>query len=286
MGSNTMACIEKSLLVLKFTALVLVACVSTSFAREGPSSGNLWSETGQPIRLAASDAGQRALIQERNIRDALINDPPFTYEEAAPPPQNPPTIPAPVQGAYIPAPAHKPAAIPEMLVRGYSMDPSGAINTIGMDGVVRTVDGSRPIKLVFPPEYGLPPKVVGGVRPAPPPPQVSLAEIAVRGYSVDPSGAIIIIGMDGVIRVLDGSNPVKLVFPPEYGLAPQIVGGGSTATTAAPLVQSSGSVDVSAAPAEVQASGTGNVELPVELITEGVGALLKQINKGKSKRSR
>jgi hypothetical protein len=120
------------------------------------------------------------------------------------------------------------------------MDPTGAINIVGMDGVMRTIDGSKPVKLIFPPEYRLAPQIVGGARVAAPPPSPisSPVEIAVRGYSIEPSsGAINIVGMDGVMRRLDGSQQVKLVFPPEYGLAPVIVGGGTPAPPSGGQIQ-------------------------------------------------
>lgn len=290
-----MAAGKKILRILGLTLFVIFAYVSVTPAQENLSTG-AGSGAAPLIRLAASDGGRRALIQERNVRDSLINDPPFSYGEAGTEPPGAPlsqgsmsAFPTPVKPAYAPAAPPAPAAMPELLVRGYSMDPSGAVNIIGMDGVIRTVDGSRPIKLVFPPEYGLAPQIVGGARAAAPPPApVVLEEIAVRGYSIDPSGAIIIIGMDGLIRVIDGSRPVKLVFPPEYNLAPQVVGG-AAAPPAGSQAQSYGPASISAAPqgsgAEVQGAA-GGVELPVDLISEGVGVLLKQINKGKSKKSR
>ena len=257
----------------------------------------------------ASEGGQNSLVQERNLRDALISDPPFStptpesVAQAAPPPRNtqapPPapaaspykvpenTAPAQVQPAYVPTPPAQPAGIPEVIVRGYSMDPSGAINLIGMDGVVRTIDGSKPVKLVFPREYGLAPQIVGGTRPASQQyPAAQPAQLAVRGYSINASGTIIILGMDGVFRKLDGSVPVTLVFPPEYGIAPQTVGGGAAPAAGAqtqvyPSVAQDSQQPAEAVPAKV--SGSGAAELPATIMQEGIGAVMRQIQKGQKR---
>jgi tetratricopeptide (TPR) repeat protein len=58
----------------------------------------------------------------------------------------------------------------------------------------------------------------------------------VRGYTVDQNtGAISIIGMDGSLGVLDGSRPIRLIFPPEYGQQAQVVGGGRGARSGGPM---------------------------------------------------
>ena len=229
--------IRKSLLVFSFAAFAFFICYLVSPAKES------FSGSGQDglLRLAAaSQSGGNSLILERDLRDALISNPPFSGPAPEVAAQAPPPAPVQVQPAYAPSAPAPPPGIPEVYVRGYSMDPTGAINIVGTDGVMRQLDGSQKVKLIFPPEYRLAPQIVGGARQAapPPPPTSSLVEIAVRGYSIEPSsGAINIIGMDGVMRRLDGSQQVKLVFPPEYGLAPQIVGGGSAAPASGGQIQ-------------------------------------------------
>lgn len=268
---------------------------------------------------AAATGGQNSLLQERNLRDAFISDPPFSApaadSAAAVPPagtlpaQSPqaadPSSPVQPRSAFVPAPSTaRPTEVPELLVRGYTVDPSGAVNLIGMDGVLRTIDGTSPVKLIFPPEYGLPPQIVGGTRPAAQPYQAAVpAQIAVRGYSIHPSGVIIILGMDGTIRTLDGSVPVTLIFPPEYALPPQTVGGTATPATGgqmqvyAPVApgaqQPSGStpaqVVVGGQSGSVGSSGGTEVqssigsEIPAAIIQEGVSAIFRQIQKGSKK---
>ncbi len=278
--------IRKSRLVISFAAFALFICYLVSPAKES------FSSSGQDgvIRLAASGGGQNSLSMERDLRDALISNPPFSGpapEVAAPAP-----APVQVQPAYVPSAPAPPPGIPEVYVRGYSMDPTGAINIVGMDGVMRQLDGTQRVKLIFPPEYRLAPQIVGGARLAapPPPPVSSPVEIAVRGYSIEPSsGAINIIGVDGVMRRLDGSQQVKLVFPPEYGLAPVIVGGGSAAPASGGQIQaySPGTgapgpqQPAGAAPPQVviiqqQPAPASQSSSPADVL-EGVGSILRGI---------
>jgi hypothetical protein len=155
-----------------------------------------------------------------------------------------------------------------MLVRGYGIDPSGAIVIAGMDGNFRMIDGSKPVKLRFPPEYGLPPLIVGGGIGPPSRADTALpsdfAEIAVRGYSMNPSGGITVIGMDGYIETISGVNQVKLVFPPEYGIPPVIVAAG----TAAP-----------AAGGQAQGKDAQSGVESASKILEGIGNILQNIPK-------
>ncbi|MEM5787153.1 MAG: hypothetical protein AAGU11_07525 [Syntrophobacteraceae bacterium] len=295
-----MAGARRNLPIRGIALLVLIACGISMSALENAS--------------AAPARGKNALIQEREVRDALISNPPFTGTAAeqasaqpvapAPSPASiyaPPPHPASVQetvqhsapsqpaSVYVPAPPPA-TAIPELMVRGYSVERNGVVNIIGMDGLLRAIDASRPVKLVFPPEYGLAPQIVGGTtRAVAPPPIVMPVEIAVRGYSIDPSGHINIIGVDGVLRTIDGSRPVKLVFPPEYGLAPQIVGGGSPAPQegsqafGAEVMVSQPPTPPPQAGIEVRSSGTLG-DLPAALIQEGVGVMIRQMQKGKKSR--
>jgi hypothetical protein len=156
--------ITKSFLILSFPACILFACWGVSHAQDRFSDSR---QDGTMLLAAASRGGQDSLSQERDLRDALLNNPPFSgpAPEMAAPAAAP--APAQVQPAYAPSAPASPPGIPDVYVRGYSMDPTGAINTIGMDGVMRQLDGSQKVRLIFPPEYRLAPVIVGGGSASP-----------------------------------------------------------------------------------------------------------------------
>jgi len=283
--------IRNGLLVISSLMLFLFALVMVFLVQEALSDTRL-GDAAQPVHFAASQVSQNSLSLERDLRDALINDPPFSgsaQESTAPlsppasvtvAPEQKPAL-AEIQPARSPSVPAPQSSIPEVNARGYSMDQMGNINIVGIDGVIRTFDGSKPIKLIFPPEYGVPPMVVGGVRLVPPPPSAAsqLPEVAVRGYSVDPSGSINIIGMDGVMRTLDGSKQVRLVFPPEYGVPPQIVGGGALPPSDENQTQTAATRQVlftQSAPAPSKDSDS-----TTDLMQDGVNAVMKRMLKGR-----
>ena len=283
-----MAKTRKSLLILSFAAFIFFAHGPVSPA-QGGSADLRKGGAGDLIRLAASRGGQNSLGLERDLRDALISNPPFSepaqesVAPAAPAPapyqSQPSSAPAPAPpvrwkvkspGAAPPPPPPAQAVVSELLVRGYGMDPSGAIIVLGMDGNFGTIDGSNPVRLIFPPEYGLAPVIVGGGLGPPPRAATPLprdyAEIAVRTYSIGPSGGITIVGMDGYIQTVYGVNKLKLVFPPEYGLPPVIVAAGAAAPAAGGQAQAN--------------DPAANAEAASQVM-QGIGTILQNIPRGR-----
>ncbi|MHC1725727.1 MAG: hypothetical protein AB9866_06935 [Syntrophobacteraceae bacterium] len=197
---------KKGLPVLGLVALALFACWTVSLSEQG-LAGSTQSWSGDTIRLAASRGGRDSLSLERDLRDTLMENPPFygspepgvPGEYPQPPTQSPEatqymlpqrTEPRQVRPAHTPAPPPS-SRLPELYVRGYSVDATGAISIIGMDGALRKIDASRPVKLIFPPESGLAPQIIGGSGPVPPAgghARVYGSETAAPGLQRDPAG--------------------------------------------------------------------------------------------------
>ncbi|MFZ2448513.1 MAG: hypothetical protein WAW37_19305 [Syntrophobacteraceae bacterium] len=335
-----MAKITKRLLILSLAALLLLSLDALSLAGKGPSDARQ-DLSGSFMRLAASaaqgrqysgrddagaggrgpaqsidpglfmefegprDSGARsARDRELDLRDEFMNNPPFSTS-AQPPAgttgyRTPSTVaPAQVDRGRVPsAPAPSRAPQAEMEVVGYAIDPTGTIQVMDMNGVLLTVDGSRPVRLVFPPDYGLAPVVLGGASgragnaPTPslqlPPPGRLPVQIFVREYWTEQDGSIFLIGMDGIIRAFDGSRPVKLVFSREDGRAPVVVGGGRSTVPASgsgtdAQGQDAGGSDFSSG--VKQGIQDGIQQGIQDGIQQGIGTLFQKPSKGQGRRS-